>query len=152
MSILLQFLSKLRGQAMQGVALGTKRCALATAAATLLALAGVALAPAVIAKDRHDEGHWVGTWSASPQAVAAPIHINGQTVRQIVHTSLGGDRVRVRFSNVYGTSGLVIGSTWWNRRTRGKTLDWFRYQRLLQRHPLLLPRICHAWASTGSPA
>ena len=41
---------------------------------------------------------------------------------------------------------------WLNRRTRGKTLDWGRYQRLLQRHPLLLPRICHAWASTGSPA
>ena len=53
---------------------------------------------------------WVGTWSASPQAVAAPIQINGQTVRQIVHTSLGGERVRVRFSNAYGTSGLVIGS------------------------------------------
>ena len=54
--------------------------------------------------------HWVGTWSASPQGVAAPIQINGQTVRQIVHTSLGGERVRVRLSNAYGTSGLVIGS------------------------------------------
>ena len=41
---------------------------------------------------------------------------------------------------------------WLNRRTRGQTLDWARYQRLLQHHPLLLPRICHAWASTGSPA
>ena len=123
MSILLQFLSKLRGQAMQGVALGTKRCALATAAATLLALAGVALAPAVIAKDRHDEGHWVGTWSASPQAVAAPIHINGQTVRQIVHTSLGGDRVRVRFSNAYGTSALVISSAHVALNTGGASIS-----------------------------
>ena len=60
--------------------------------------------------ERHDDAHWVGTWSASPQGVAAPIQINGQTVRQIVHTSLGGERVRVRFSNAYGTSGLVIGS------------------------------------------
>ena len=68
------------------------------------------IAPAVIAKDRHDDGTWVGTWSASPQTVAAPIQINGQTVRQIVHTSLGGERVRVRFSNAYGTSPLVIGS------------------------------------------
>ena len=76
----------------------------------MLALAGIALAPAVIAKDRHDDGHWVGTWSASPQPVAAPIQINGQTVRQIVHTSLGGERVRVRLSNAYGTSALVIGS------------------------------------------
>ena len=71
----------------------------------LIGLAGIALAPAVIAKDRHDDARWVGTWSASPQAVAAPIQINGQTVRQIVHTSIGGERVRVRFSNAYGTSG-----------------------------------------------
>ena len=69
-------------------------------------------APAVASRtDRHsDNGHWVGTWSASPQAAAAPIQINGQTVRQIVHTSLGGERVRVRLSNAYGTSALVIGS------------------------------------------
>jgi lysophospholipase L1-like esterase len=78
--------------------------------ATVVALAVIVFAPAVVAKDRHDDDRWVGTWSASPQAVAPSIHINGQTVRQIVHTSLGGDRVRVRFSNVYGTSGLVIGS------------------------------------------
>ena len=31
-------------------------------------------------------------------------------MRQIVHTSLGGERVRVRLSNAYGTSALVIGS------------------------------------------
>jgi group II intron reverse transcriptase/maturase len=40
---------------------------------------------------------------------------------------------------------------WLRRRTRGKRLDWDTFQQLLQRHPLLLPRICHA-ASTGSPA
>jgi lysophospholipase L1-like esterase len=51
-----------------------------------------------------------GTWSASPQAVAAPIHINGQTVRQVVHTSLGGERVRVRLSNAYGSSALATRS------------------------------------------
>ena len=114
MSSVMQFLSKLRGRAMRGagavsgVRIG--RRSLATAAATALALAAMVLAPAVMAKDRHDDDHWVGTWSASPQAVAAPVQINGQTVRQIVHTSLGGQRVRVRLSNAYGTSALVIGS------------------------------------------
>jgi lysophospholipase L1-like esterase len=112
MSSVMQFLSKLRGRATHGVepVVPIRRRPLATAAATVLALAGIALAPAVIAKDRHDDDHWVGTWSASPQPVAAPIQINGQTVRQIVHTSLGGERVRVRFSNAYGSSALVIGS------------------------------------------
>jgi hypothetical protein len=35
---------------------------------------------------------------------------------------------------------------WLTRRTRGKRLDWDTFQQLLNRHPLLLPRICHAWA------
>jgi lysophospholipase L1-like esterase len=81
-----------------------------TIAAISLALAAIALTTSVVATERHDDAHWVGTWTASPQGVAAPIQINGQTVRQIVHTSLGGERVRVRLSNAYGTSGLVIGS------------------------------------------
>jgi group II intron reverse transcriptase/maturase len=34
---------------------------------------------------------------------------------------------------------------WLNRRTRGKTLSWHSYQHLLDRHPLLRPRIMHAW-------
>jgi lysophospholipase L1-like esterase len=86
------------------------RRSLATAAAILLALSAIVFTTSVIATERRDDGQWVGAWSASPQGVAAPIQINGQTVRQIVHTSLGGERVRVRFSNAYGTSGLVIGS------------------------------------------
>ena len=52
----------------------------------------------------------MGTWSASPEAANAPIHFNGQTIRQIVHTSLSGDRVRVRLSNAFGTESLVIGA------------------------------------------
>jgi lysophospholipase L1-like esterase len=114
MSSVTQFISKPGGRALHGVEpvvdVRIRRRSIAKATATVLALASIVLAPAVVAKDRHDDGFWVGTWSASPQAVAAPIQINGQTVRQIVHTSLGGKRVRVRLSNAYGTSPLVIGS------------------------------------------
>jgi len=41
---------------------------------------------------------------------------------------------------------------WLNRRTRGKRLPWHTFLQLLKRNPLLLPRICHAWAGSGSPA
>ncbi len=62
--------------------------------------------------------HWVGTWAVSPQtqepfgstpAIAPPV-FNNQTLRQIIHTSIGGSQVRVRFSNTFGTSALVIGA------------------------------------------
>jgi RNA-directed DNA polymerase len=45
-----------------------------------------------------------------------------------------------------------VWKTWLTRRTRGTTLIWTDYARLLARHPLLRPRITHAWATTGSPA
>ena len=113
MSSLNQFTSKSHDRSMrqsEPVAGRTRRHWFAATVATLIGVAVIALAPAVIARNRHDVAHWVGTWSSSPQAVVAPIHISGQTVRQIVHTSTGGGRVRVRLSNAYGTTSLVIGS------------------------------------------
>ena len=41
---------------------------------------------------------------------------------------------------------------WLNRRSRRQSLNWTCFNReLLRRHPLLLPRIMHAWASPASP-
>lgn len=42
-----------------------------------------------------------------------------------------------------------IWREWLSRRTRGRRLTWERYVELLRQHPLLLPRIMHAWASAG---
>lgn len=66
--------------------------------------------PAAFAKDKRGHEHWVGTWSASPQRSGTPPRFNGQTLRQIVHTSIDGDGVRVLLSNAYGTQPLVIGA------------------------------------------
>src|SRR5438874_3158841 len=60
----------------------------------------------------HSAGSWVGSWSAA----SAPPGTGGlsakgfrdQTLREIVHTSVGGSAVRVRFSNVFGTAALTI--------------------------------------------
>ncbi len=41
---------------------------------------------------------------------AAPLNFNNQTLRQIVHTSIGGDRVRIVLSNAFGTSPLAVGA------------------------------------------
>src|SRR4051794_35784479 len=53
---------------------------------------------------------WVATWSASPQQAATPLQLQQQTIREVVHTSLGGSAVRVRISNAFGTVGLAIGA------------------------------------------
>jgi len=62
-------------------------------------------------------GAWISTWAASPSLPIADeaqmrmrhLEFGNQTVRQIVHASLGGDSVRVRFSNVFGAEPLKIG-------------------------------------------
>jgi len=64
---------------------------------------------------RDNDKHWVGTWAASPQSVdpftpASPPSFNGQTIRQIVHTSIGGQKIRVRFTNEFGAEALAIGA------------------------------------------
>ena len=52
---------------------------------------------------------WVGGWGASPAFAVGPA-LNKQTVREIVRVSVGGPRIRVRFSNATGTEPLVIGA------------------------------------------
>ena len=60
-------------------------------------------------------GEWIGTWGASPQLVEPrnmppkPGLMNN-TLRQIVHVSLGGNRLRVQFSNKFSTTPLTIKS------------------------------------------
>lgn len=38
------------------------------------------------------------------------VNINNQTIRQIVHTSIGGNRIRIVLSNVFGTAPVQIGA------------------------------------------
>ncbi|MEO8096422.1 MAG: SGNH/GDSL hydrolase family protein [Acidobacteriota bacterium] len=47
---------------------------------------------------------------AATPAAAVPGTLNSQTARMILRTSLGGSRVRVQFSNTFGTAPLELGS------------------------------------------
>jgi lysophospholipase L1-like esterase len=73
-----------------------------TAAAA--ALATNAATPATLA--------WVGTWAAA-QVAPAPAGVShmgfrDQTVRDVVHISVGGSELRIRISNLFGTRPLRI--------------------------------------------
>jgi lysophospholipase L1-like esterase len=57
--------------------------------------------------------HWVGSWAASQQVpetqnLLDPELLRDGTLRQIVHLSVGGDRLRVRMSNAFGTAPLHV--------------------------------------------
>ncbi|MFE9833948.1 SGNH/GDSL hydrolase family protein [Streptomyces sp. NPDC005551] len=51
---------------------------------------------------------WTGTWEAAPSGTVPGLP--GATVRNVVHTSVGGSAVRVRISNRLGTAPLRLGS------------------------------------------
>ena len=66
--------------------------------------------------------HWVGTWAASPAPSEAGVSLNNQTVRMHPRVSIGGDTVRVRVSNAYGTGPLVIGAAYVGIRDKGSAI------------------------------
>lgn len=98
------------------------RRARAVLAGTMLAVVGIAMQPAAIAKDRTSPNHWVGTWSASPQAAKSPVELKDQTIRQIVRVSIGGKRLRVRLSNAFGSGPLEIGAAHVALRSTGAAI------------------------------
>jgi lysophospholipase L1-like esterase len=58
---------------------------------------------------------WVGTWATALTA-ASPFDtgrslsgFEDESIRMIVQTSIGGPRVRIRLSNVYGDQDLIVG-------------------------------------------
>jgi lysophospholipase L1-like esterase len=65
---------------------------------------------------------WVGTWGTAPAGPPLPAQtetFTGQTLRLIVHTSIGGSQVRIRVSNELGTTPLRIGAAHIARRGAG---------------------------------
>src|SRR3984885_2880045 len=83
----------------------------------IVTLTLVMCAPTLLAKPEAKK--WVGTWASSPRQddhaknaeefLAAGTQ-SGAALHEVVHVSMGGETVQVRFSNLYGTSPLVIGA------------------------------------------
>ena len=92
-----------------------QRSMLRVARVPLLATAILAAVPLAA----QQPARWVATWA--PSVFAAPPRPGGDsvdrvptwnnhTIRQIARATIGGDRVRIRFTNEFGDRPLVIGS------------------------------------------
>lgn len=75
----------------------------------------VALSASGVAQKMNPPGHWVSAWSTSVQApgvfpgMPPALTLDNQTIREIIRPTIGGERLRVRFSNELGTTPLALG-------------------------------------------
>jgi len=92
---------------------------------TLRKLLGIcALALAGAGAQAADVG-WIGTWAAAPQPplTGTLATYDNQSLRLIVHTSIGGTQLRVRVSNAFGDKPLLIGAAHVARRVAEARID-----------------------------
>jgi lysophospholipase L1-like esterase len=105
-------MSRIRNAMRHSTATGV--LSVAIAAAALFALSAEA--------DRGN-ARWTGTWSAAMQTPLGPAAtFDHVTLRQIVHITVGGHQVRVRFSNAQGTEPLAIGGASVGVRSSGASV------------------------------
>ena len=81
-------------------------------AAFLLCVCHLLLTPTIAVAQANA---WIATWATSPQSTnpspTLPMfNIENQTVRERVRVSIGGDQIRIRLSNEYGSVPLLLGA------------------------------------------
>src|SRR5262249_49846678 len=62
--------------------------------------------------DDNERGNSIQSWAVGhiTHLPAVTAQYNNQTIREIVHTSIGGTQVRGRIANTFGSAPLVIGA------------------------------------------
>lgn len=101
-------------------------CAAALLLATEVTLAiPVSRVPGPLLFPNRDGKQWVGTWATAAQPFVPRTlqTFENQTLRLIVHTSIGGKKVRIKISNTYGDGPLQIGTAHVARRMSEAEID-----------------------------
>lgn len=71
---------------------------------------------------------WVGTWNTAPQLVE-PRNVppepglSNNTLRQVVHVSLGGEQIRVRYTNEFSTQPVTLNEVHIAPALEGASID-----------------------------
>lgn len=109
---------------------GTTMTGRRTALLAWLAIAGLTAAGAAGVRQAPGDGleQWIGTWMSAQQLVEpgnlppAPGFAD-TTLRQVVHVSIGGPALRVRFSNEFGRTPLTLLAARIARSAGGSAID-----------------------------
>jgi len=111
----------------------------------------IVVAPAITAQSLlHRSEHWIATWATAQEMAVtvpdrvvlppdapkpdfskmrgkrppqAPDKIENQTIRMVVHTSIGGSTVRVELSNAFALNGVSIGAAHIAIRAKDSTIQ-----------------------------
>src|SRR5262249_6631942 len=65
--------------------------------------------------------HWVGVWATSPSDALGGTFVD-QSLRLVVTPTLGGQKVRVRFSNRFGSESVTFGAATIGLQAAGASL------------------------------
>jgi lysophospholipase L1-like esterase len=78
---------------------------------TAVVTAFVTMTASSSAQDVRTPDGWVGTWATAPGAAVAntPDGYPNYSIRNVVHTSVGGSAARVRLANTFGEEPLTFG-------------------------------------------
>jgi lysophospholipase L1-like esterase len=110
---------------------------------SLRALFGLTLAIgwlSVLASGDDGPQRWITTWTTANAASDQPTAFSNQTIREIVHTTIGGSSVRIRLSNTFGTRAIRLDAVFIGLQKVGLQAD----------GAALVPRSNHEVAFDGS--
>src|SRR3954464_13240392 len=107
-----------RRMAVNSAIAGVLAIGVVTAASAGGWLSATAAAGAVPVSSQHNpSGHWVNSWTSMPQLTEprnlppAPFtQFLNTTLRQTIRVTIAGERLRLRFSNVFGDKPLPISA------------------------------------------
>jgi lysophospholipase L1-like esterase len=93
--------------------------------ARILVVAALALASSQFqsgaAAQQRPSDRWITAWGTSQQGLGTTA-VSNATVRMIARVTIGGDAVRIRLDNAYGTTPLTIGAAFVGHRVQGAAL------------------------------
>lgn len=100
----------------------------------MVAMLSLATAIAACGGVDANTGQWVASWYAAQQdyneafpgnlaPAPTPVSLSNQTIRQIVHTSYGGSQVRIKLSNLFGTTPVTFAAVRIARSTGSGGID-----------------------------